>query len=220
MSLIEKYSGFCVLSKGGYVFLITNRNARDRGIHWLLLFISMVTTAHTKSTLTLFDRVNSHLHSTVFQHSQQCWLICTWADWNPLHSVMWQLCMGNPEHGLSFVSLLPLLKYTTHHLTVLWSAVSSSSRFSKHWWMSLVPFFCMEGFSDTLLVLMHFHVRCHSVRLPHHTAPICNGILAGRFNHHCHPTNIHLWHCGLTSQNWRHYFWSHHKIYTIGNVHT
>ena len=30
----------------------------------------------------------------------------------------------------------------------------------------------------------------------YHTATICNGILAGRFNLCCHTTNIHLWHCG------------------------
>ena len=32
---------------------------------------------------------------------------------------------GHPEHGFSFVSLLPLLKCITHHFTVLTSAVWS-----------------------------------------------------------------------------------------------
>ena len=41
------------------------------------------------------------------------------------------------EHGLSFTSLSPLLKRTTHCLTVFTSTVWSPQMFSKHRWMSL-----------------------------------------------------------------------------------
>ena len=48
---------------------------------------------------------------------------------------------GHPERGLSFRSLSPLLKYTTHHLTVLTFTVWSPWTFSKHWWVSMGAIF-------------------------------------------------------------------------------
>ena len=41
--------------------------------------------------------------------------------------------------------LLPLLKCTTHHPTVLTDTVWSPSMFNKGWWMSVVPFFLHRG---------------------------------------------------------------------------
>jgi len=57
-------------------------------------------------------------------------------------------------------------------------------------------FFWMEEFSDTPSLHMHFHVRLTLSGYPSaaisHTATKWNGILVGRFNLHCHTTNIHV----------------------------
>jgi len=49
------------------------------------------------------------------------------------------------EHGLSFMSLSPLLKCTTHSRTVLSAPVCSSSMFSKCWWMSMDGYLFPHG---------------------------------------------------------------------------
>ena len=111
-------------------------------IHWLLqieylLFISMETTTNTKSTITLFDRANSRLQNTIFQHSHQYYL-CPFAsnEQDPpccTHKNL-HCCL---ESGFSFTSLSPLLKLTTHCLTVLtstaWSLSLLRQMFSKPW---------------------------------------------------------------------------------------
>ena len=65
-------------------------------------------------------------------------------------------------------------------------------------------FFLMEGFGDTALLHMHFHVRHNPVRLPPAaiccTATKCNGILVGRFSLYCHTTNICFWCHGPTAK--------------------
>ena len=78
-----------------------------------------------------------------------------------------KICTGGGDPLL----LSPLLKCTTHHLTVLTPTIQSPSTFSKCWWMSTlmkqwVPCFLHGGFSDTHLLHTHFHIRHHCVRLP------------------------------------------------------
>ena len=54
--------------------------------------------------------------------------------------------------------------------------------------------FCMREFNSNPLLHLHFHVRPILSDRPSadicHTATKCNGILVGRFNLYCHPTNI------------------------------
>lgn len=52
----------------------------------------------------------------------------------------------------------------------------------------------MGELNDTALLHTHLHARRHSVRLPSisYAAAKCNGMLVGRFNLYCHPTNITL----------------------------
>ena len=55
--------------------------------------------------------------------------------------------------------LSPLLKHTTHHLTVFTSTAWSPEMFSKRQWMSVgvIFFFFMENFNSTSLFHPHFH---------------------------------------------------------------
>ena len=95
----------------------------------------------------------------------------------------------------------PVLKCTTQHLTVLTSTVWPPETFSKCQWMSMgtifsawrisVPHLCSIHTSISDAILSH----CPSAAICC-TVTICNRILVGRFNLYCHPTNIHLWHCG------------------------
>jgi len=97
-----------------------------------------------------------------------------------------------------------------HHCHRCWSVPPTSSlrshpqAFSKHWWMSMgttsstwmnwfvhfcficICFIC-TSVSDIILSDCPSAATCH-------TATKCNGILTGRFNLYCHPTNIRLSH--------------------------
>ena len=69
-----------------------------------------------------------------------------------------KICL--PECGLYFTLLSPLLKRSTHHLTVLTSTVWSPSAFSKHQGMSVGAILLhIKEFSDTFLLHMHFHIK-------------------------------------------------------------
>ena len=119
----------------------------------------METTLDTESTITLLDRASSQLQNMIFQcsHHQQ---LCIFASNEE------PACHTHKNLHLERYSLSVLLKCTTHHLHVLRSTVGlhrHSSSISECQWM---PFFCMEEFSDTLLLYTHFHVTCHFVRLP------------------------------------------------------
>ena len=73
-------------------------------------------------------------------------------------------------------------------------------------------FFCMEEFSDSPLLHMHFRNQTSFCQTAYadisHMSTKCNRILMGRFNLYCHATNIRLWHHGPTSYNKRHYIQS------------
>ena len=85
----------------------------------MFLFISMETTTDIKSTIALFDRANSQLQNTVCQHSNHHQLhIFTCYEQKP--ACCTQICTGGDDSLL----LLPLLKCTTHHLTVLMISIN------------------------------------------------------------------------------------------------
>jgi len=77
-----------------------------------------------------------------------------------LHAVLVEVCTswGDPW------PLSPLLKCTTHRLSVLTSTVWSPGMLSKHWWMSL-GFSTWRNLIPSLCSICNSHVRCHSVRL-------------------------------------------------------
>ena len=116
-----------------------------------------------------------------------------------LHAVLIKICTNRGDPLL----LSPLMKHTTHCLTVLTSTLWSPLMFSKHHWMSMgAIFFHMEEIRDTPLLICTsmsdaIVSDCPSAVICH-MATTFNGILVGRFNFYCHTTNIHLWHYGPT----------------------
>ena len=123
-----------------------------------LLFISTETTTDRKSTITLFDRANSHLQNTIFQHhSTPPLTVFSSAINKSLHATLIKTCMSRGD------PLLPLLKCTNQCLTVLTPTVWSPRKVQQ------APMnangchiFHMEEFSDTP---SDFHVRHYFVRL-------------------------------------------------------
>ena len=76
-----------------------------------------------------------------------------------LHAVLVKICPTGGD------SLLPLLKCTTHRLTVLTSTGWALETFTRCQRMSMSAIF-LEEFSDIPLLHTPFHVRRHSVTLP------------------------------------------------------
>ena len=113
-----------------------------------LLFISMQTT--TRSTRTLFNRKNSQLQNMFFNTVTIISYAFSPAMNNSLHVVLIKISTrgGNP------LSLLPLLKCTTHHLTVHMSTVWSPQTFSKCQRMSMGAIFSTCRNSMTYLCSM------------------------------------------------------------------
>jgi len=108
------------------------------------------------------DRANSQLQYAFFQHSHQHKL-CIFATDKQQSGCHICNCISVAKN-LFYMSLSPLLKCTTHLLTVLtstgWSVQQSSMNVSG------CHFFHMEEFSSTPLLHMCFHVRYHFVKLP------------------------------------------------------
>jgi len=94
-----------------------------------------------KGSITLFDRDSCQLQNNIFQQSHHIYL-CIFASSEQesaycFHKISTR---GGDPRALSL-----LLKCTTHHLSVLTSAVWSPTMFSKHCWMSVGGhFFLME----------------------------------------------------------------------------
>jgi len=122
----------------------------------------METTTVTKNTIILLDWANSHLQSTIFQHSHhhfhQWWTRdCMLHTLNNLHQ--WRL---------STVTFYPLSTAEMHH--PLLHCAHMYFLVSINVWKASVNVngssFCTGEFSDTPLLSTHFHVRHHVVRLP------------------------------------------------------
>ena len=114
----------------------------------------------------------------------------------------------------------PLLKHTTHCLTVFTSTVWSPWTFSKCWWMSEGAIFSTWRNSMTHLWFICISISdavlsvCPSAAI-WHVATKYKGILPGRFNIYCRITNFCLWCCGPTWSNRKHYFWSRSCILNV-----
>jgi len=88
----------------------------------------------TKRAITLFNRTNSELQNTIYQHSLFVWMnrprCSSFCCVTVVH--------GCPECGLSSTWYLPLVKCTTHCLTVLTSTFwSPSASISACHWVTL-----------------------------------------------------------------------------------
>ena len=115
--------------------------------------------------MTLFDRANSQLKNAILQHSHHHEL-CIF-DSNEQEPVY---CShknphGHLEHDLSFTSLLPQLKCSTHSFALhqLFLVSINIQKMSMN--VNGSHFFHMEEFISTPLLHTHFHVRRHSVRV-------------------------------------------------------
>jgi len=95
----------------------------------------METTTDTKSTITLFEQNISY--KTLFLTATTINYAFLPAMTKSLHATLTKICTsrGDPQ------SLAPLLKCTTHHLTVLTSTVWSLQTFCRYWWMSMGAIF-------------------------------------------------------------------------------
>jgi len=112
-----------------------------------------------------------------------------------LHATLIKICNKSDS-----VSLLPLLKCTTHYLTVFtctgWSplTLSKCQQISVHaivsaWKNSVIHFcFIQTSTSDVILSYCPYHAAIGSMS----HSKVFNKILAGGFNLHCHISNIHL----------------------------
>ena len=109
------------------------------------------------------EKVLSGSHfSTFFQHSTISHALSPVMN-NSLHAMFVTTCASRGDP----LSLSPLLKCTTH------SSLCSHPPFGLHKHSPTINerqrvqlYSCMEEFNDTSFLHLHFHVRCHSVRLP------------------------------------------------------
>ena len=124
----------------------------------------MENTTPTKSTITLFDKANSQLQDTSFQHSH-CHLLCiSNSDEQEPAFLACKNLHGCPKCGM-FLTSSPSLTHPSPlcahiHCLVCINAQQAPRNVNKCW------FFHMEEFSDTPLLHLHFYVRRHFIRLP------------------------------------------------------
>ena len=165
----------------------------------------METTTATQSTTTLYGRATEHCFSLLpplAMHFHQ------WGMNNSLHAK--PIKMGTSRDDQLFhscyVSAIAELHHSPPHCVHICCLVSINIQEAS---MNVngCHLFLMEEISSTPLIHLHFHIRCHFVRLSlcchlllrgTHSIITCNEILVGRFNIYCHTTNICLWHGGLT----------------------
>ena len=91
----------------------------------------------------------------------------TYALFSEMNKSLYAVVVNTFTSGGDLQLLFPLLKRTTHCLTEFTSTVGlhkCTASIDECQWVSF--FFCMEEFNSTPLLHMHFHVRCHFVRLP------------------------------------------------------
>ena len=112
-----------------------------------------------QSTIKLFDRENSQLQNTVFQHSHHQWLYIFSSDeeeparhaHKDLHQWKWP-SIAEMHHPLPHCAHIHCL------VTINIQQVSMN--------VNRCNFFCMEEFNSTPLLHKRIHVRRHFVRVP------------------------------------------------------
>jgi len=96
----------------------------------------METTTDTKGTITLFDRTNSQLQNTLFQHSHHHQLcIFTSCEQEPACCTLKVYTSGADS-----LSLSSLLKRTTHHVIAhIRGLVSVNASVDECQWVPFIP---------------------------------------------------------------------------------
>ena len=157
----------------------------------------METTTDTKSTITLCDRSNSRLQTTVFLVSTISYAFSP-AKNKSLHVTLVEICTsgGDPLFLSSLLKHSPL-----QHLTVLTPTIWSKTAFGKHWWTSVGTI--LSAWRNSVTHLHFMHTSTSDINLSDcPSAAICHAVtkgnrtLWGRFNCCCQTNNIHLRHCG------------------------
>ena len=115
--------------------------------------------------ILIYKTLFSNTVTTIRRFTKMSWLKINFSN-SSFHVVT--DVHGWPEHGLSFLLLLPLLKGTTPlpycahiHCSVCINTRQALMNISR-------CFFCIEEFTSTPLLHLHVHVRYHCVRLPLH----------------------------------------------------
>jgi len=203
--------------------LITGSDAIQDTVTFSLILVQYIlTNLHTMFFLSLCERLwdppgtdfvifkyCSHHFQLIEADIQLCTRFCTqfcnlhrWANQDTLDFGVQRLCM-----------IICNMAYLSCHCCHSWKHHPSYHCAHIHWLVfinvqqvsvdvSSCHFFCMEEFSDTPLLHLHFHVRQHFVNLSicchlsHSNKMEWNGMLLGKFNLYFHTINIHLWYCG------------------------
>ena len=156
----------------------------------------MKTTTDTKNTIKFTDWANEQIlsYKPYFSTQSQPLAIHFLPAMNKsLHAVLVKICTSRGDP----LSLLSLLRCSTHHLTLLTSTLWSLQTFSKHHYMVMSAIFCI--WKNSLSHLCFILISMSNANLSDCpsgaiccTATKCNRILMGRFHLYCHTTNNHL----------------------------
>jgi len=168
----------------------------------------METTTDAKSTIPLFGIVNSQLQSTILQHSHHHSLcIFTNGEQEPAcHTSKICTTEGDHCHCHHCWKDHPLLHCAHIHCLLSINIQQALMRVSECRFPSqsdLIPHFCFFHTSTSDSIMSDYPSAASCCTTTKH-----DGILVGRSNLYCRPTNIHLWSWGPTWQNRKHYFWS------------
>jgi len=136
----------------------------------------METTIDTEDTIALHDRANSQLQITLITTISFAF---SPAINKRLHAVLVKICTSGGDPLL----LLPLLKCTTYHVTVLTSTVCSQQIFSKCHWILIGAIFSAWRNSVTHLCFICTSMSDRSQR----KISKCNGIMLESFKLYCIP---------------------------------
>ena len=162
--------------------------------------MSMETTINTKSTITLFDRANSQLQNTTFQHSHHHQPIC--ADELIVTFIILQCDSCAWPSGMWPVFHVAVTSSEMHHLVPHCAHIHCLVFINIQQWMSVGTIFSTWRNSIPHLCFTHISmsntiVWDHPSAAICHAVTTCNRILVGRFKLCCHPT-ICLWYCVQT----------------------
>ena len=151
----------------------------------------------TKSTITLFDRANSQLQNTTFQHSHHHQLyIFTSNEQEPAchthknfpPAEVTHCCCSHCWNSSPIISLC----------SALFAVQKPSASINECQWEHFILYRGIQFHTFASYILPFQTPFCQ-------TAPLLpsviqqqkkKGTLVGRFSFYCHTTNIHLWHCG------------------------
>jgi len=158
----------------------------------------MEPTAAAKSIITLLDRAHSQLQNTAFLQSPL--LAMLFCQLRTRACVLHSKIYMTSRTWLAFHAAV--VTADMHHpLPHCVDSTVWSPTFSKTQWMSRCEFlhaeemaishlWCGSAYETDVILL-----NCPSAAI-YCTATKRNSILIERFNLYCHPTRIHLWHCG------------------------